>query len=314
MAPGPISGLKAFTHVGAVTFTWVLPAGLDPVADPTTRTLIQAKVGTVPPTSPTDGVLTSEAASCAPAEKAVHVCKLGDVTWIDGLDPGSDFAFSFFVVNAGGTSPKVSTVLRASDLALSASTTTVTYGGWTTFKAQVRRTTSGGGLDGVKVDFYVRAHGSRPWYFWQERTTNGSGMATSRFRPGLKLDVQAFFYGDGNDLGSTASGTTINVRQKVTGSVNYSSRKKGKSFTLRGTVSSKSVGSKAYIERYTKGRWTRVKTVKLTGVTTSKGTTSGRVTFTVKPKKKGKYTYRIATPGSARYVASHSGAIKFRVR
>ena len=312
VAPGAITNLKVFTHVGAVTFSWDLPAGLDPM-DTTTRTLIQAKLGTVPPATPTDGVLDSDAVSCAGAEQAVHVCAPGDVTWIDGLDPGVDFAFSFFVVNSQGTSAKVSTVLRATDLALSASATTVTYGGWTTFKAQLRRTGSGGGLNGAKVDFYVREHGTRAWYFWEEKTTV-SGVATSRFRPGLRLDVQAFFYGTNNDLGSSASGTTIDVRNKVVGSVNFSSRKKGKSFTIRGTVSSKSPGSSVWIERYTKGKWQRVKTVRLTGVKTSKGTTAGNVKYTVKPKKKGKYSYRITTPPSKRYVVSHSGAIRFRVK
>lgn len=310
VAPGPISDLKVFTHVGAVTFSWDLPADLD-----LTKTLIQAKLGGTAPTTPTDGVLESDAVSCAPAEDAVHVCAPGDVTWIDGLDPGADFAFSFFVVDSSGNiGPKVSTILRATDLALSATASTVTYGGWTTFRAQLRRTTSGGALDGVKVDFYIRAHGTRPWYFWEEKVTNGAGIAQSRFRPGLRLDVQAFFYGDANDLGSTASGTVINVRSKVAGTVNFSSRKKGKSFTIRGTVSSKAPGSTAWIERYTKGSWKRVKTVKLTNITSAKGTTSGRVTYTVKPKKKGKYTYRITSPGSAKYVVSHSGSIKFKVK
>src|SRR5690349_15002053 len=84
VAPGAITELKTFTHVGAVTFTWDLPTDSD-----LQKTLIQARIGGTAPSSPTDpaGILSSDAVSCAAAEHAVHVCAPGDVTWIDGLDP-----------------------------------------------------------------------------------------------------------------------------------------------------------------------------------------------------------------------------------
>src|SRR6478735_7129064 len=138
VAPGAITNLKTFTHVGAVTFSWDLPADVD-----LQKTLIQARIGTTAPSGPYDsaGILSSEAVSCAPAEAAVHVCTPGDVTWIDGLDPGTDFTFGFWQVDSSGNvGPVVTKTLRATDLTLTSSSSAVTYGGGAKFTAQLRRT------------------------------------------------------------------------------------------------------------------------------------------------------------------------------
>lgn len=310
--PAAVTDLKVFTHVGAVTLTWDLSADAD-LED----TVVQLRVGSTAPATPTDGVLVTDpdGAGPQPAAPNLVVPSPGNVTWVDGLDPGTDFTFGLFARDdSGNISPVTTRTIRGVDVALTVSRSRVVYGGGSTFTATLRRSTGSAAVPGVPVAFYVRERGTKPWYFLEERNTNSSGTASVAFNPGLNLEVQAYFFGGPGLLGSAVNGVEVDVAQKVGVTTNYRKRKKGKPFTLTGTIVSKVPGSSAVVQRLVGSTWRKVATVRYASVKTTGGTKTARLSWKVTPARKGAHNFRIITPASSRYVASVSSKVKLRVR
>ncbi len=285
--PSPAPVLAVANFVAYPDSTSVVLAWDNPSSQWFESAHVRGAVGLVAPATPTSGVEVYDGT--------------GESVYVGYLAPGETYSFSVWARNVDGVYGvrRILTV-NGSDLALTVSPSTITYGGTTTITVRLVQGSNGAALSGKDVDLYVRKKGTRSYEWLDTLTTNASGVASIVIAPPYNVEVQATYYGEHGHLGATAGPVGVAVKHWVGASLSRTSVPRNGYATLTAAVSPNHYGKTVYLQRYYSGSWHTVASHAL-------GTTS-KYGFVLHPTTPGSYQYRVYMPGDADHAAGYSAS------
>lgn len=277
------SAVGSFTATGAVraaTLTW--KAVGSPDAD---RYIVRMAAGTTPPAGITSGTDVYSGS--------------GTSVTVPYLPQGSTYSFRIWAQDRSGTlGPSSSRTMVGTAPTMSATVTSLTYGGAVTLSGRLTRRDSGAAMVGVPVQLYWRKVGTTTWYLLTTPTTSSTGTVSFVSRPGASLDYQWVYRGSGSFIGSSSPQARVGVRTVVTGAVSRTSLPLGSSFTISGSVAPTHAGQVVYLQRYAgNGAWTNVASRTLSS--------TSAFSFAFRPGWRGTFTYRMYKPADVEHLASY---------
>jgi subtilisin family serine protease len=228
-------------------------------------------------------------------------------TSFTGLKQSQAHRFAVRAVRTGGgvSAWAPSVRLTGSTLTSAVSTSKVTYGASTTVSGKLTRAGTTTALNGRSVRVQMRTRqADGTWSSWSNVssvTTNSSGNYSLTHKTPRNAQYRTVFTGSGTDLGSVSPNRSVSVAPKVTSSLSTTSMTLGKTAKLTGTVSPNLSGRTATLQRRrSDGTWANVTSQKLSSTST--------YSFSIKPTKKGTFTYRVVVPAAAPYATGVSPA------
>lgn len=240
-APPAVSGLDHLAQIGGATIAWTNPA-----VDDFDSAIVRLSEGTTPPATPFSGELVLQTQ--------------GNIAVIYGLVPSRTYSVSVFSRDAAGSfGPAASLTLRGTDLAVAVNRGTVLPGSSATWTARLRDAQSGAALAGQEVAFMVRKAGSRVWSVADIVTTNSGGSATLTLVPIVAVQVQAYYYGGDQRLGSTAGPTLTVIGRRATAAAVDSTLNRGNTLVIKGRVAPATTTA-VTLQRYYGGAWRSLST------------------------------------------------------
>jgi surface protein len=240
--------------------------------------------------------------------------RLGTVTstTYSGLAQGQQHRFAVRAVDSSGNESAWTSAVRlnGSTLTSSASPTRVTRGETTTISGRLTRAGTTTALGGRSVRVQIRTQQTDgSWSTWSGLTTvttNSKGNYSFPHKTPRNAEYRAVFTGQGSDLGSVSPRRRVNVAPKVTASLSTSSMTLGRTARLTGTVSPNLAGRTVTLQqRRADGTWRNVASQKLNS--------KSQYSFSIKPTKKGTFTYRVLIPAQHPYVQGVSPSRKLKV-
>ena len=267
-----------------------------------------------PPSSDGGSAVRSYRVTVSPGGATAEVPATARTATIGGLTPGTEYVVHVTAANDVGEGPpsRVSPVVRAGTpppppaaTALAASApAAVTYGGTATVTG--RLTAGDTPTDGRRVRVYVRRAGTTTWGpSVATLTTSAAGTVAYALRPGVNTEVRLRFAGDSGLLAADSPVRTVLVRPVVTIAASATSAPLGTGVTLSGRVSPSLAGRPVRLERLTADGWRYVTTGYLSSTSTYR--------FTVRPSRRGTYSYRVVYLATASHAKAVSAARTFRV-
>jgi type VII secretion-associated serine protease mycosin len=287
LAPPEVGNFTATGAYAAATLTWTRPniTDLDQV-------IVRMAAGATPPSSPTTGV-------------GVYA-GVGTSVRVTGLPSGTTYSFRVWVKDRSGmlsTAPSAQLVGTA--LAVSSSTTAVTYGGAVTVTGRLVRPDTGAAVAGAPVQLYGRRKGTSTWQLLGTATSSSTGFLSFGHKPSWSLDYLWRYDGSTAYLWAASAPRLVQVRPVVTATLSKTSFPLGGSVTLSGSVAPNHAGQVVYLQRLASGRWTNVASRVLSSTSAYKAT--------LKPSARGTYTYRVYKPADSDHLAAVSPARSFTV-
>ncbi|WP_375487882.1 beta strand repeat-containing protein [uncultured Jatrophihabitans sp.] len=297
IAPSAPAGLSATVSGTTATLSWSAP--IDDGGAAITGFVLSTKIGSAPATtSPLDASATT--------------------TTVTGLPIGTAVSFSAMAVNAVGQSaPATASVTvpvparTATTLTVTSAPTSLTYGSALPVTGRLTSPDKAGkqvGLAGRSVSLQYRRHGVGGYVtFGTARTATDGSVRFTTFKPGYSVDVRLAYAGEGagaqssNGLAAATSAARA-VGEYARISIAATSKvRKGKTFTVYGSVSPNKYRHVVYLQRRSGSRW----------VTVTHQTLSSHsgYRFTVRASSRGTFGYRVYY-GADGYQASTGSASK----
>lgn len=225
---------------------------------------------------------------------------------VGGLASGVTYTFAVQAYSQDGAGGYARKRLIGTKATSALSATTVTYGTSVKFSGKAYRVDTGKGVSGWTVTLQNRTKGSTTWRSVSTITTSTYGSYSFTVQPWSSRDYRAVYLsGNSTYLGTTSPVRPVTVRQRVTGTFNDSSVRRGTTVTFAGAVSPSHAGQKIYLQRYTDGRWSTVAGSTL-------GSTS-KFRFSITRWAPGTYYYRAYKPGHTDHAAGYGPSRKLTV-
>ena len=220
-------------------------------------------------------------------------------------------------LGALGATAAVGAALDTTSMSASASSTTVTWGGYSIIKGVLTDTT--GGSDPVGGQYVLLQYSATgapfpaPWGALAQITTDATQSLSGKY-VGIVYPTQLSYYhfwfqGNGSEYGPSVSlPLTIHVKPALGAPSAPSSAKANASFKVPGSLKpqfpagEKTVTIKAV--RYNGSKWVAYKTYKATNADNGSFT---KYSLTLKISSKGKYRFSASTAATALYSAASTG-------
>jgi hypothetical protein len=227
-----------------------------------------------------------------------------------GLANGTAYSFRVRARTAAGDGPLSAASAAVvpgtkTSLSISASASTVTYPGSVTVTGTLKRTDTGAVLGARTVQLLRCTHGTLTCTVAKTGTTSSTGVAKIVYALPFSRDLRLRWVTSGQFLGVTSAAKYVQVRVLVTSAVTKTSMPLGSSATVYGSVKPAHPGKNVYLQRYYGGAWHNV-------VAKPQSTTGG-VSFVVKPTLRGTYYYRLSFPGDTDHLGGYSPSRSVKV-
>lgn len=211
---------------------------------------------------------------------------------VPGLIPGQAYSVTVSARTAVGPSAasRASAPVRAAagpTLAVSAPGV-VTYG--TDAVVTGHLTSAGSDVGGRPVHLYLRRNGTTAWSAPIALTTSATGTVTHRLRLRRSVQVRLTWAGDATLSAAASAVRTIALRPVISATLSSASVRYGSAATLSGQVAPGFAGRRVRLERRTASGWQDVTYVTLSSTSTYR--------FTLRPARRGSYTYRVSLIGT----------------
>lgn len=328
LAVGPRSGTLTITADGAGTQSIELRApGLDP-ADPG----IGPYIGAPPPAVSLwktevnydtvsfgfgsqwvpdyrDTVIRGAAGTVAPPTitSGFAVAPDGEQTaTVPNLQDGRPYSFSFFARDLEGkVSAPTKVTVSAMKIGLSVQPSRVTYGKPLTLSGKVRDAIDNSAFP--YRDVFLLAHDPRTNEVFEieQTTTDFEGAYSFRITPDRTYDYGVVSPGTDSVLVGVAASAVIPVSMAVFTEQSKKSIKLGKTFVVATAVGPDVPGRTVVLEQLVGGKWKKIKSGKLNRESVR--------TFTVRPGKRGTFTYRAHIAGQGTYAGGTSKTFRVKV-
>ena len=286
--PGPITpvtNLNAIIDGTTAILGWENPAAAAAV-------VVRGALGLTPPATLAHG----DELFDGPAEQI----------FVGRLTPGASYAFSVFAKDAGGaTAAPATIVLRGSDLAFTATPSTITYGTETVLRAVLRDGPTGAPRAGADVDIYARPLGAREFFLYDRVTTDAYGAVTYGVPLPVSYEFRAAFHGEGTSLGASAGPLLVRVKSRVTAKLSRTSVPLYGTVKVSGSLLPQKPGKRVYLQRSVRGVWKTFASVLLSS--------ASAYSMTFRAGSKGTWKVRVYHPGDTANVASASPTLALSV-
>ncbi|MFU8854683.1 S8 family serine peptidase [Micromonospora sp. SL1-18] len=188
---------------------------------------------------------------------------------------------------------------------VSSNATSRTYGSAVTVTGKLTRKDTGAGLVGVPVQLWAKYKGASSYAQLTTVTSGTSGALAYTHKPSKIVSYQWIYQGSPTYAGSVSSLRTVNVATLVTATLSKTSFRLGRTVTLSGKVSPSHSGKTVYLQRLVNGKWKNITSKKLSS--------SSSYSFTIKPTKRGTYSYRVYKAADTDHIAGASPKRTFKV-
>lgn len=266
-APPAPGAFKAAGAWGSATLSWTPPAAYDMGIY-----IVKMAAGSTPPATVNSGTQVYWGP--------------GTSVKVPNLTNGTTYSFRIWARDRTQHYSTPATVtLVGTTTTMSASTSTITYGGSVTLSSKVTRRDTGAPVAGVPVQLLVRKVGSSGFVLLATRTSSSTGLVSVVHKPSAVTDYLWVYRGSPTLMGSAGPAKQVSVRMAITSNLSRTSVPLGGTFTLSGSVAPSHAGQTIYLQRYVgSGKWTTVTTRRLS--------TSSTYSFSVKPTFRATQTYR----------------------
>jgi hypothetical protein len=232
---------------------------------------------------------------------------------VAGLDPAQSYTFTVTAHAVDGTAGTASTasVLRT-QTSFTRSPATLVYGQRVGLSGTVTQVGTGTRLGGVTVLVQGRPYGGSSWYTMATVRSVSTGAWYAAHVPNRHYQYRAVpqagtagHAAQGVWAGPATAAALAKVAWRVSGSLRYSTIKRGQSLSMSAAVAPGRVAT-VELQRRVGSRWVVVQTKR----TTSKGT----AILTARHTKAGVFSYRVVARGDAQLLVAGSSARSLRVR
>lgn len=284
--PYPPQGPAAEAQYDAVELTWRNPVSLD-----FDETFVRYAVGTTPPATMKDGT----EAYRGPGNQA----------WVEGLQPGVAYSFSFFARDTEGlVSPPTTVTLGGTSTSLTVDRSKVVWGGAIRLRGTVRDVLSGQPVAFPEV--HLGAVGTDGATFVVGTVTGDmDGRFSLSTKPPKTFDFLAVHPGNGSRLGSYTGLTKVKVAALVLLDVVKTRIARGQSLQVVASAGPVDRRTPVVLQQRVGTQW---KTI-----AQKRPNKDGTAVFTVKPATKGTIQYRAYRPAAAGTTAGTSKTRKVTV-
>jgi hypothetical protein len=231
-------------------------------------------------------------------------------TAVKTVAAGRDYTASVVARDAAGNlSNATSVTVLGTNLAISRSVATVTYGGASVLSAKLTKVTGGAAITNTPITFQWRKKGTSAWANFTAVKTGTTapyvGIARLTVKPGYNTEYRAIYNGGTKLLGRYSGVTNVLVKTKITSSLSATSIRYGSYVYFRATVAPNHKYQYVYVQRLTSGVWRTVATVKLSAYST--------INYRYKPPAKGTLYYRIYKGADSDHVAATGSTLTIKV-
>ncbi|MFI6826584.1 glycoside hydrolase domain-containing protein [Kribbella sp. NPDC050241] len=265
--PPPVTGFAVTGSAASAALRWTNPAN-------TTigQIIVRSAAGSTPPALPTSGTLVyAGTASSATAT---------------GLANSASYAYRAWVKDSTGKiGPGADVRLVGTKATITSSAAALMYTGSVTLSTTITRLDAAAKLSGVRVILYSKAKNATKWSTAATLTADANGAVTSVRKPTVSTYYMWGYNGGAGLLGTRSAAALVQVRPAMSAYLSPAAIKLGAATLFYGYLNPPHAGTTVYLQRRSGTSWVAVTTTKLT--------TTGKYSFSIKPTARGTYTYRV---------------------
>jgi fibronectin type III domain protein/Big-like domain-containing protein len=299
--PGAPSGVTASAHPASATVSWTAPADNGGAAITGYDVQYSSNGG---------GDWTSASSSFHTSTATAHT--------ITGLANGTGYVFRVAAINLIGTgayssmSSAVQPRADATTLAISKSTT-IAYGKSTTITAKLSDATTHANISAATLTLLSRTSTAKPFTAVKSVKTSSTGVASVTVAPKAKTYYEWKYAGSTVHAAKTSASATVSVAKVVTAAAKATRPKKGVKFSVYGTVAPALSKLKVSLQQKVGSKWKTIATAKTASQKLPTGKKKVGFVFTLKEKKKGKFSFRVVAAATSTLAAGTSKTVVVHV-
>jgi len=265
--PPPVTGFKVTGSAASAALLWTKPANTA-----IGQIIVRSAVGSTPPALPTSGT-------------AVYAGTASLFT-VTGLANSASYAYRAWVKDSTGkVGPGADVLLVGTKATIASSAAVLVYTGSVTLSTTVTRLDGAAKLSGQRVILYSKAKNATKWAIAAQLTSDANGAVTTVQKPTVSTYYMWGYNGGAGLLGTRSSAALVEVRPAMSAYLTPAAIKLGAAAQFYGYLNPPHAGMTVYLQRMSGTKWVAVTTTKLT--------TNGKYTFSIKPTARGTYTYRV---------------------
>lgn len=294
LAPArPVPNFEATAGDRSVSLSWDVPSGFAYAGS-----MVRMSQG-APPANPGQGSL-------------VYQGRATSFTVIE-LSNCVAYGFAIFAYNRAGDFSEATAALAQpippapapTTMLTTISSTLVTYGSSVSIIGRLVKQGTTEGIAGMIALVQVRRTGTTAFQTIASPTTNPTGSVSATHKP--LWNAQYLVRWDGTPcLAPSSSSRATAVRPKLTAGMKPTIITLGQASRVSGLVTPAHASQAIWLQQYVSGRWRTILTVKLSS--------TGAYVFTIKPRTRGKFPYRVYKPADADHAVASSGTLVLTVR